>query len=82
MTLPPPRVVLRAMRPRQWIKNVLVVAAPIAAGTLDEASVAWRTLLAFVVFTAAASAIYLLNDVADVETDRLHPSKSQRPIAA
>ncbi len=73
---------LRAVRPRQWVKNLLVVAAPLAAGRLGERDVAWATLLAVVSFSLAASAVYLVNDAADVEADRLHPRKKHRPIAA
>lgn len=77
--LPP---LLRAMRPRQWIKNLLVAAAPAAATALDHADVVWRTALAIVCFTAAASAVYLRNDAADVVVDRSHPTKRLRPVAA
>lgn len=73
---------LRAARPRQWSKNLLVLAAPLAAGVIDETSVLRPVLLALVAFTLAAAAVYLLNDVIDVEADRLHPVKRYRPIAA
>ncbi|MGK5113036.1 MULTISPECIES: decaprenyl-phosphate phosphoribosyltransferase [unclassified Geodermatophilus] len=74
--------VLRTMRPRQWTKNVLVLAVPLAAGTLFQPSVLRATALAFVVFCLAASGIYLLNDVRDVEQDRRHPRKRFRPVAS
>lgn len=64
------------------MKNVLVAAAPLAAGRLDEASVFGQTIVAFIVFCLAASATYLNNDAADVEADRVHPTKRFRPIAA
>jgi decaprenyl-phosphate phosphoribosyltransferase len=70
------------MRPKQWTKNLLVVAAPLAAGDIGEPGVLGSTLLAFVAFCAASSAIYLVNDCADLEADRLHPRKRFRPIAA
>ena len=70
------------MRPKQWVKNVLVAAAPVAAGTLIEPRVALMTLGAFVTFCLASASIYLINDVRDVESDRLHPKKRLRPIAA
>ncbi len=76
------KALVRACRPRQWLKNVFVAAAPIAAGALLEADVLVGTLVAFVVFCAAASSIYLLNDLLDVEADRRHPTKCRRPIAA
>ncbi|QGU01115.1 Decaprenyl-phosphate phosphoribosyltransferase [Corynebacterium kalinowskii] len=75
---------IKALRPKQWVKNVLVVAAPAAAGT--EALLSKQTLLdvlfAFIAFCMAASAIYLVNDARDVEADRAHPTKRFRPIAA
>lgn len=73
---------VRAMRPRQWVKNVLVVAAPAAAGSLFQPAVALNTLGAFVAFCLVSASIYLINDVRDVEADRLHPKKRFRPIAA
>jgi decaprenyl-phosphate phosphoribosyltransferase len=73
---------VRAVRPRQWVKNTLVFGAPLAAGRLLEAHVLLGAAVAFVVFCAAASAIYLVNDVRDVEHDRVHPEKRHRPIAA
>lgn len=73
---------LRAMRPRQWVKNALVLAAPFAAGSLFTGGVLVSALLAIVVMCAAASTTYLLNDVSDRDRDRRHPTKCRRPIAA
>ncbi|GAA3057049.1 decaprenyl-phosphate phosphoribosyltransferase [Kitasatospora albolonga] len=73
---------LRTVRPRQWAKNLLVLAAPAAAGQLTASGNPSRLLLVFVLFTAAAGAVYLLNDALDVEADRAHPAKCRRPIAA
>lgn len=73
---------LRAMRPRQWVKNVLVLAAPVAAGRLFEPAVLVPTAWALVAFCLVSASIYLINDVRDVEADRLHPKKRFRPIAA
>jgi len=70
------------MRPKQWTKNLLVVAAPLAAGQIAEPGVLGPTLVAFVAFCLASSAIYLVNDCADVDADRLHPRKRNRPVAA
>jgi decaprenyl-phosphate phosphoribosyltransferase len=74
------------MRPRQWLKNVLVLAAPVAAlgGEVryDYREVAVEVLIAFVAMSLAASSIYLVNDARDVEADRQHPTKQFRPIAA
>ena len=73
---------VRAGRPRQWVKNLLVLAAPVAAGVITEPEVLWAVALAFVAFSLAASGIYLVNDVRDLEADREHPVKRRRPIAA
>ena len=73
---------VKALRPKQWAKNVLVVAAPFAAGRLLEPSVAANVAVAFVAFCLASSAVYLLNDVRDAPKDRLHPEKKNRPIAS
>lgn len=77
-----PLALLAEARPKQWIKNVLVFAAPAAAGVLDQGSVMLRSVGAFVCFCLAASGTYFLNDAADVEADRLHPTKRFRPVAA
>jgi len=73
---------VRAIRPRQWLKNVLVAAAPVAGGVLLDPGVPANVFVAFVAFCLAASGIYLINDVRDVEADRAHPTKRNRPIAA
>lgn len=70
------------MRPRQWVKNVLVLAAPVAAGSLFQAPVLINTAWAFVAFCLISASIYLINDVRDVDADRQHPKKRLRPIAA
>jgi decaprenyl-phosphate phosphoribosyltransferase len=75
------RVLLRACRPRQWSKNLLVLAAPCAAGVIDRPHVAAQVAGAFVVLCLLSSATYLVNDVRDRERDRLHPRKRFRPIA-
>ena len=89
VTEPPANVitgVVKAMRPRQWVKNVLVLAAPLSAAgrghRYDYGQLGIQVLVAFVVFSLAASAVYLINDVRDVEADREHPTKRFRPIAA
>jgi decaprenyl-phosphate phosphoribosyltransferase len=74
--------ILRTARPKQWLKNVLVFAAPGAAGVLDQPTELGRTLLAFAAMCLAASGTYFWNDVLDVEADRAHPTKATRPIAA
>ncbi|MFF2075685.1 decaprenyl-phosphate phosphoribosyltransferase [Kitasatospora sp. NPDC058162] len=77
-----PGGLIRNARPRQWVKNVLVLAAPGAAGMLTHSHVLRQVGIVFVLFCAAASAIYFLNDAMDVEADRAHPTKRNRPIAA
>jgi decaprenyl-phosphate phosphoribosyltransferase len=81
--------VVKAIRPRQWVKNVLVLAAPLAAlggpnilVRYDYADVLIKVGVAFAVFCLAASSVYLINDVRDVEADREHPTKRLRPIAS
>jgi decaprenyl-phosphate phosphoribosyltransferase len=76
------RGLLRTMRPRQWVKNVLVLAAPFAAGELFGPEIGLELAIAFVAFSLAASGIYLVNDAKDVAGDRAHPTKCKRPIAA
>ena len=77
-----PLAALQAVRPRQWPKNLLVFAAPLAGATLGRDDGFGYALLAFVAFTAAASAVYVVNDILDVERDRNHPTKRSRPIAS
>lgn len=74
--------VLRTARPTQWVKNVLVLAAPTAAGRLGDGAIWWPMLAAVAAFCAAASAVYLVNDLVDRDADRAHPVKRHRPIAA
>jgi decaprenyl-phosphate phosphoribosyltransferase len=70
------------MRPKQWVKNVLVATAPLAAGQLFQPTVISKVALAFVAFCLLSATVYLINDVRDVAEDRLHPRKRFRPIAA
>jgi decaprenyl-phosphate phosphoribosyltransferase len=76
------KALLRTARPKQWLKNILVFAAPGAAGVLDQPRELMLTVITFVAFCAAASGIYFWNDIFDVESDRKHPTKRNRPIAA
>lgn len=69
-------------RPKQWLKNLLVIAAAAAAGALGHDDVPGHVCLAFVAFCMLASGIYAINDVRDVAEDRLHPRKRHRPVAA
>jgi decaprenyl-phosphate phosphoribosyltransferase len=72
----------RQARPKQWVKNLLVFAAPGAGGVLDEWSSLWRALVMFAAFCLASSGTYFWNDVLDVHHDRKHPTKRHRPIAS
>lgn len=76
------RALWREARPKQWLKNVLVLAAPGAAGVLDDVDALVPTLVVFVALSLVASGTYFWNDLVDVESDRLHPTKRRRPIAA
>ncbi len=72
---------LTALRPRQWTKNLIVFAAPLFSLNLSLQALS-GSLLAFGLFCCASSSFYLINDLADVESDRKHPIKCKRPIAA
>jgi decaprenyl-phosphate phosphoribosyltransferase len=76
------QALLATARPRQWLKNLLVVAAAGAAGILGRDDVPVRVLCATLAFCMLASGIYALNDVRDAAEDRLHPRKRHRPVAA
>ena len=73
---------LRAMRPRQWVKNVLVLAPVFPAGEQVGLDTLLGVAVAFALFCLVSSSIYLVNDARDVEADRAHPRKRFRPIAA
>lgn len=73
---------VRTARPRQWVKNLLVFAAPGAAGVLTHGDALTRSLVTFGVFCLAASGMYFVNDYFDREHDRRHPVKRHRPVAA
>lgn len=73
---------IRALRPKQWTKNALVLAAPAAAGVLTDPDVLWRTLVTAAAFCAVSSGGYLINDIIDAEADVLHETKRHRPIAS
>src|SRR6202035_6116773 len=76
------RAVAVTLRPKQWLKNVLVIGAAGAAGALGRDDVPVRVSLAFVAFCLLASGLYAINDVRDAPEDRLHPVKSRRPVGA
>ncbi len=74
--------IIRTIRPRQWLKNLAVFAAPIFHGIIFDGDVFWRSTLAFFAFTLLVSGIYIFNDLSDVEKDKQHPIKKNRPIAS
>jgi decaprenyl-phosphate phosphoribosyltransferase len=74
--------VVKTARPRQWVKNVLVLAAPFTDGQITNGTVLLKAAVAFIAFSLVASSVYLINDAIDVEADRAHPTKRRRPIAA
>lgn len=70
----------QTMRPKQWTKSVFVFAALVFDGKLLQPSMLWRAVAAFVIFSLAASTVYILNDLVDIEKDRQHPTKQSRPL--
>jgi 4-hydroxybenzoate polyprenyltransferase len=74
--------IIRTTRPRQWLKNVSVFAAPVFAGLIFEPNIILKGIYAFGSFSILASAIYFINDIMDAEKDRMHPVKKNRPIAS
>ena len=76
------RAAIRTTRPRQWPKNLLVFAAPLAAASFGRDHGFYYALIAMLAFACASSAVYFVNDVVDVERDRRHPVKRNRPIAS
>ena len=79
---PPLSAFIVTARPKQWVKNLLVVAAPGAAGVLTDPVQLGRTAVAFIALCLAASGTYFLNDALDAEADRQHPVKRLRPVAS
>lgn len=70
------------MRPKQWAKNVLVFAAPVAAGGIFHGNTLLKTFLAFLAFCFISSVGYIVNDIRDLARDRRNPKKSKRPLAS
>jgi len=76
------KALLKTMRPRQWPKNIFIFAALVFDKQLLNAEAFLHTLAGFVLFCLISSSVYIFNDLADVEADRQHPEKKNRPIAA
>lgn len=77
-----PIAVLKAMRPKQWTKNLLVFAALIFAHKIVQSGAVLRVVAIFALFCVLSGTIYLINDIVDLENDRSHPTKRSRPIAS
>jgi 4-hydroxybenzoate polyprenyltransferase len=69
-----------SMRPRQWTKNLVTFAGLIFSQSIANSALVWKSVEAFVIFCALSGAIYIVNDVADIEKDRLHAAKRSRPL--
>jgi 4-hydroxybenzoate polyprenyltransferase len=76
------RALLKSMRPRQWTKNIIVYAALVFDQQFFHLEAFLRTTAGFLLFCLISSAVYIFNDLADVESDRQHPDKKHRPIAS
>jgi 4-hydroxybenzoate polyprenyltransferase len=76
------KALIKTMRPRQWTKNAFVLAALVFDRQLAHIPALIISLAGFLIFCLISSAVYIINDIADVEADRLHPQKRNRPIAS
>ena len=74
--------IFNSLRPQQWIKNFFIFAALIFSQNIFTLSLVAKTIVAFVSFCVISSALYILNDLKDIEEDKLHPVKSKRPLAS
>lgn len=74
--------IIRTIRPRQWLKNLSVFAAPVFHGYIFDPDILWLGIKAFLVFCTLSSAAYIVNDIVDAPKDILHPVKKNRPIAS
>lgn len=74
--------ILKSMRPQQWIKNFFIFAALIFSQNFLDFSLILKTVLAFIVFCFLSGSLYILNDLKDLEEDKLHPIKARRPLAS
>jgi 4-hydroxybenzoate polyprenyltransferase len=76
------KALFKTMRPKQWAKNVFLLAAIVFDRKLTDTDAMQHTILGIIIFSLIASVVYIINDIADVEADRQHPTKRNRPIAA
>ncbi len=75
-------LILKTMRPRQWLKNIFLLAGLVFDGQLTNFNALPKTFVALVLFCLVSSLVYIINDITDIETDRLHPIKRNRPLAS
>lgn len=75
-------IILQTIRIKQYTKNLLVFAAPLFGGMLFNYNCMLRVIISFIAFSFAASTVYIINDIVDIEKDRMHPVKCKRPIAS
>jgi 4-hydroxybenzoate polyprenyltransferase len=76
-----PKIVLTALRPKQWTKNLVLFAGLIFSQNLGHPGLLLKTIVSFALFCLLSGSIYIFNDLADIERDRLHPVKKLRPVA-
>ncbi len=76
------KAIIKVMRPRQWIKNLLIFAVLIFGGKLNDLQSVINTILGAILFSLFASGVYIINDIADRKADQAHPRKKDRPIAS
>ena len=77
-----PALILRSMRPKQWTKNIILFAPLIFSQNISNKQLAIYSFISFIVFCILSSSVYILNDLIDIEQDKVHPLKSKRPIAS
>ncbi|WP_313500739.1 decaprenyl-phosphate phosphoribosyltransferase [Kaistella carnis] len=73
---------LKLLRVEQWVKNLFVFAPLFFSGNITNVDLLTRSILAFIIFSLTASSIYIINDYSDIESDRKHPQKKDRPLAS
>ena len=76
------KALLKTMRPKQWVKNAVIYAAPVFDRQLTDMDAMLRTTAGFLIFCVLSGVVYVINDIADIEADRVHPAKRKRPIAS